>query len=188
MRRRWRTIANAALWDLFVEVAERQPAKTAIVAQGEKVSYAELAADAGRVAGGIARALAADRKPSDAGPLSPGFPVALCVSRSPAMIAGMLGILRAGGAYVPVPPTYPEERIRLMLADSGAVAVVTDVAGLQSFGLPVLDLNALVASEDLDRSAPPCARADGESPAYIIYTSGSTGTPKRYGGSASGGP
>jgi amino acid adenylation domain-containing protein len=109
--------------------------------------------------------------------------VGLCVPRGAAMIAGMLGILRAGGSYVPMPPAYPAERIRLMLEDSNAAAVLAQGPGLQALSKfaparPVLDLDAVLDPREPAPDAPPCASPDAESAAYIIYTSGSTGTPK----------
>src|SRR5580698_4306452 len=81
---------NRTLWDLFEESAKRTPDKPAVLLQGKSVSYAELAAAAKRVSAALAKALALK-------PQKPGFPVALCVDRGVAMIAGMLGILRSGG-------------------------------------------------------------------------------------------
>jgi len=147
---------SRTLWDLFEEAAQRNPDKPAILIAGKRVSYAELAEAAKRISGALAKAL-------DGKALKPGFPVALCVDRGAEMIAGMLGILRSGGAYVPAPPSYPEARIRLMLQDSDAVAVLAQGTGMKALDgwqgthCPVLDLKALMAGGDSSGDVLPCA-------------------------------
>jgi amino acid adenylation domain-containing protein len=101
--------------------------------------------------------------------------VGLCVDRSPEMIVGMLGTLEAGGAYLPLDPAYPAERLEYMLEDSGARVVLTR----QGLEVPVGDRDAVHI--DADWTDEP--RAEGPQPtpanlAYVIYTSGSTGRPK----------
>jgi amino acid adenylation domain-containing protein len=83
-----------------------------------------------------------------------------------------LGISKAGGAYLPIDPEYPAERIAFMLADSGAVGVVTSTASEPMTTLPLLRAEALVDGDFTPRPVLPAH------PAYVIYTSGSTGTPK----------
>ena len=112
-------------------------------------------------------------------------PVALCIERSPEMVIGLLGILMAGGACVPLDPAYPDERLAFMLRDSGAPLLLTRQGLLER--LPVesvqsalcMDEPLAALSEDasgisLDLRKSP----DSQSLAYIIYTSGSTGKPK----------
>jgi amino acid adenylation domain-containing protein len=107
--------------------------------------------------------------------------VGLCTDRSIEMVVGLLAILKAGGAYVPIDPTYPERRIRFLLADSGVSFVVTvaDVAGrIEDAGVtPVLVGPASESAGDTDAEMWP-DEGSGEDLAYVIYTSGSTGTPK----------
>ncbi|HYH79816.1 MAG TPA: non-ribosomal peptide synthetase, partial [Longimicrobium sp.] len=108
----------------------------------------------------------------------PADRVAVAIERSPEMVAAALGALKAGGAYLPLDPEYPAERVAFMLADSGAAAVVVagDVpAALRGRALPIVSLAAL---EPVDGDAAPAAELGGGSLAYIVYTSGSTGTPK----------
>jgi amino acid adenylation domain-containing protein/non-ribosomal peptide synthase protein (TIGR01720 family) len=166
--------------DWFADQAARTPDALAVTVPGDpgaELTYAELNARANR----LARHLAGRG-------IGPEDTVALAVPRSPAMMVAALGILKAGAAYVPVDPSYPAERVRLMLTDSrpGLLITTSPVAGnLPDEGVPrlLLDtadaaarLDALPATDlsDRDRTAP--LRPDN--PAYVIYTSGSTGIPK----------
>ncbi len=113
--------------------------------------------------------------------VSPGTRVAVCMDRSFSMIIGMLGILKAGGVYVPMDPEYPEERIRYMLDDAKAPVIVTETQRLDSLPkhtakVVCLDLECSVISQE-DKLNIPCG-VTCEDLAYIIYTSGSTGRPK----------
>ncbi|MDF5728925.1 MAG: amino acid adenylation domain-containing protein, partial [Rhizonema sp. PD38] len=109
--------------------------------------------------------------------------VGICVERSLEMVVGLLGILKSGGAYVPIDPNYPLERIKFMLEDAGASVLLT-----QSFlknQLPVLELQHPLQVICLDEATFTAELADNPSSAnyksdlaYVIYTSGSTGRPK----------
>ena len=107
--------------------------------------------------------------------------VAICVDRSIEMIVALLGVLKAGAAYLPLSPTDPESRIAFMLKDSGAALVVTTNQHKLLFA------EYAVQQIDLDSDWPQIAQCDGDDLfaddltdrlAYLIYTSGSTGTPK----------
>nr|WP_141976046.1 non-ribosomal peptide synthetase [Saccharothrix saharensis] len=157
---------DVTLPELFARQAERTPDRVALVQpDGVTLTYAGLAARVNAVAAAL-RAQGVTRDD----------PVAVLVERGPHLLPAVLGAQLAGGAYVPVDPTYPAERVRLLLEDSGAkVALVGDVdvdaAALGSVGtvLRVAD----VASAD---PVQPLAAPDDL--AYVIYTSGSTGRPK----------
>ncbi|KRF02128.1 thioester reductase [Frateuria sp. Soil773] len=150
---------------LFAEVARRHPARTAVEARGTALSYAELDARSDRVTAGL---LAAG--------IAPGTPVALLLERSPDAIVALLGILKAGAAYLPLDPAYPAERIAFAVDDAcaGLVVVPAGQPAPAGIAVPVRTL------EQLEHEATPAAlpSLDGEALAYVMYTSGSTGTPK----------
>jgi amino acid adenylation domain-containing protein len=162
---------EATLHELFREQAERTPGAVAVVHGEIGVTYRELAGRAGRLA----------RRLRDLG-VGPETRVGLAAERTPGMIAGMLAILEAGGAYLPLDPGDPGERLAFLLEDAGAHLVLGERALLAA--LPVLSESGprVVCLEDLEE------RPDGEAPsvlsvpadalAYVMYTSGSTGTPK----------
>jgi amino acid adenylation domain-containing protein len=157
------------LHDLFAAQAARSPGAVAVVGERERVTYGELAA---RVEG-IARFL------RDLG-VGPEVRVGLCLERTPEMLAGILGILRAGGAYVPLDPAYPQERLELMLGDSGAELLVTQSSLAGRFDFFAGRIVRLDEEEPRIAAAPdiPGLEADPDNLAYVIYTSGSTGRPK----------
>ncbi|HEX2189970.1 MAG TPA: amino acid adenylation domain-containing protein, partial [Longimicrobiaceae bacterium] len=119
--------------------------------------------------------------------VGPESRVAICMERSPEMLAAVLGVLLAGGAYVPVDPAYPAERIRYVLADSGAGVLVTSkgiVERLPQFGGETLVLGPGAEPPYPPGPPPPAsggwegASSGGGGLAYVVYTSGSTGRPK----------
>jgi amino acid adenylation domain-containing protein len=154
---------------ILVRAAE-QPDAVAVRAGEDVLTYAELARRSARVA----RAL------GDAG-VGADDRVGVCMERGASLVAAMLGVWRAGAAYVPVDPAYPSERIAHVLGDAGVRAVLTDAASrdrLPDVAATVLLADALPAG-DVDQATALRAPAVGaESAAYVIYTSGSTGTPK----------
>ncbi|WP_344016442.1 non-ribosomal peptide synthase/polyketide synthase [Pseudonocardia xinjiangensis] len=166
---------GAATVDSAVELVEAQARRTphapAVVGGGEVLSYAELDARANRVA----RRLVADG-------IGAEDVVALAVERTADLVVAVLGVHKAGAAYLPVDPAYPAERIAFLLTDAAPTAVLT-TAGVRLPGGPaplVLDDPATVAAfdgaplTDAERARP---RRPAH-PAHLIYTSGSTGTPK----------
>ncbi|MBO7564183.1 MAG: amino acid adenylation domain-containing protein, partial [Clostridiales bacterium] len=151
--------------ELFEEQVEKTPDNIAVVFGDESLTYSELNAKANQ----LARVLREDYgvKPDDF--------VVIIAERSLEMIVGIYGILKSGGAYVPIDPTYPEDRIVYILEDSSPKAVLTYHASLKS-SIPVIDLaNKGVfegACENLEIVNKP------EDTIYCIYTSGTTGKPK----------
>jgi non-ribosomal peptide synthetase component F len=100
--------------ELFEAQAARRPDAIAILDRNGELSYSDLNRAADRVADRL-RLLG----------VRPGSLVAVCVERSRAMVAALLGILKAKCAYLPLDPLYPQERLAFMLEDSGATAVIT---------------------------------------------------------------
>ncbi|MFF8446875.1 amino acid adenylation domain-containing protein [Streptomyces leeuwenhoekii] len=158
------------LHGLFERQCARRPRALAVTdaATGHSLTYAALERRANRVARGLRAAGVGD-----------GDRVVVALRRGPDLMAALFGVLKAGAAYVPVDPDYPAGRIRHMLDDSRAAAVVLDDAGAGApwaAGLPhahrVADLEA-----GQDDTAP-VTGAGPDSLAYVIYTSGSTGRPK----------
>ncbi|MEU7484716.1 amino acid adenylation domain-containing protein [Streptomyces sp. NPDC042319] len=117
--------------------------------------------------------------------------VGLCLPRSAGLLAAILGVLRAGAAYLPLDPGYPAERLAHMVRDSGAGLVLTADAGTEAEALAdaaaVVPLDSAVPTDDTplptasahtDDAPLPAPSAHPDRAAYIIYTSGSTGRPK----------
>ncbi|MDY7229483.1 non-ribosomal peptide synthase/polyketide synthase [Hyalangium rubrum] len=146
------------------------PEAIAVVGDGERLTYAEL----DRRANQLAHALIARG-------VRPEALVGLCVERSLATVVGILGILKAGAAYVPLDPTYPADRLAFMVEDSRMPLVITQrqlVERLPAEGTALLVLDE--ATEELARQPAhaPNLPLSSDHLAYVIYTSGSTGRPK----------
>ena len=155
------------LHGLIEAQAARAPESTAMIFQGESLSYRQLNSRANRVARHL-RSLG----------VGPEVLVGLCAERSLEMVIGLVGILKAGGAYVPLDPTYPKERLAFILEDTQASVLLTQqrlAPGLPSHRAQLIFLDAPIPeSEDQN----PISGATSHNLAYIIYTSGSTGKPK----------
>lgn len=164
---------GACLHQLFERQAARTPAAVALRSDSGTVTYAVLDAWSNLVAHRLAR-LGVGR----------GTFVALYVERSPEMIAAIIGVLKAGAAYVPIDPTTPDERLRLILADTHAPVVLTQqrlLDRLQGLNLILICADEIVStplSESDDEQNPPPSGVRSGDLAYVIYTSGSTGKPK----------
>ncbi|MDP9861264.1 MULTISPECIES: non-ribosomal peptide synthetase [Streptosporangium] len=122
------------------------------------------------------RLLLARTAPS--GPAGQGARVALALTAGPEAVVALLGILKAGAAYVPLDPAQPAERLAYLLADSGAAVVIAEEAGFAGFTGPIVT-RADLAFWTTERAAvPEPAVRHPDQAAYVIYTSGSTGRPK----------
>jgi amino acid adenylation domain-containing protein len=160
---------------LIQQLFERQVATTpdavAAVFAGESLSYRELNRKANRIAH---RLLGLGVSPDDR--------VAICVERGLDMVAGLLGILKAGAAYVPLDPGYPNERLAYMLADSSPAALLTQSSLQDSLPHrelpPVVLLDAVMDGYSESNPDPVELGLTARNLAYVIYTSGSTGRPK----------
>jgi amino acid adenylation domain-containing protein len=162
----------------FEEQAARAPAAVALVWSTTTWSYGELNAWANHWAH---RLIALG--------VGPDLPVAICLERSPEWVALVLAVLKAGGAYLPLDPEYPPERLNFMLQDAGAAVWVTRSEFLSRIpdpGIPVLlidgdTMGAVQAQAEATgtaRQGNPPVRTTSENLACLLYTSGSTGQPK----------
>ncbi|MEP9413934.1 amino acid adenylation domain-containing protein [Gordonia sp. VNQ95] len=136
--------------------AQRVPEHVALRVDDHSLTYAELAASADRIAAALtARGLGAESI------------VAIATRRSVDMVSALLGVLRAGAAYLPIDPGYPAARIDFMLDDATPDLVIDDPMAA-----------ALAAGSASDTPGPHPVAVHPDSSAYVVYTSGSTGTPK----------
>ena len=165
--------SERCIHELFAEQVRKAPEAIALVHEGIRLSYGELDAKANQ----LARHLIALG-------VGPDQPVAICLERGIAMVVSLLAVLKAGGAYLPLDPAYPAERLRQIVDDAKPKLLIVDNAGAAIFA------NATCKVVDLEASASAIASLATSEPgdlvagltsrhlAYIIYTSGSTGRPK----------
>ncbi|HJT56123.1 MAG TPA: amino acid adenylation domain-containing protein, partial [Ktedonobacteraceae bacterium] len=164
--------SGRTLLDIFDEQVQLRPEAIALSSEQGQLSYGELDRRANQLAHYL-QTLS----------VGPEIPVGLCLSRSPHLLIGLLAVLKAGGTYLPLDPTYPAARLQFMLADAQAPVLLTQRTLLSHLGLQaraVLCLDELVSSPDLASYpvTPPTCACLPQQLAYIIYTSGSTGQPK----------
>ncbi|MET7798190.1 amino acid adenylation domain-containing protein [Streptomyces decoyicus] len=162
--------STALLHERFAEQAARTPDAVAVISEGDTLTYRELDERANQLAHHL--------RERDAGR---GSLVGLCVERGSLMVVGLLGILKAGAAYVPLDPAFPADRLAYMLQESGVGLIVTQAQARDR--LPRTD--AVLVDLEADRTAiarlpvtAPDTAVSSTDLAYVIYTSGSTGNPK----------
>ncbi|QRO01038.1 non-ribosomal peptide synthase/polyketide synthase [Archangium violaceum] len=156
--------------ELVTEQARARPEAVAVSCEGQKLTYRELEERANKL-GNHLRGLG----------VGPEVRVALSVERSLELVVGMLGILKAGGVYVPLEPSYPAERLAYMMRDAGVSVVLTQehiADELPAQGELLLCLDTEWAQVEAQPAQAPESGVRAENLAYIIYTSGSTGRPK----------
>jgi len=161
---------DLCIHQLFEAQVERTPDAIAVVLEDRQLTYDELNRQANQLANHL-RLLG----------VGPEVPVAICLKHSVEMVVGLLGILKAGGVYVPLDPAYPKERLAFMLEDAKVPVILTQGALLA--GLPEHHANVVCLDSDWEaitqKSAEnPICFTMPENLAYVIYTSGSTGQPK----------
>lgn len=161
---------DKCIHQLFEEQVERSPSSVAVVFEGEQLTYRELNAKANQLAHYL-RELG----------VRPEVLVGLCVERSFEMIVGILGVLKAGAAYVPLDPAYPQDRLAFMLEDSSVPVLLTQSKLIEK--LPPHSARVVCLDGDIKEIARhsqenPSSTVTPDNLAYVIYTSGSTGKPK----------
>lgn len=153
---------------LFEQQVERNPKAVALVFEGEQLTYAELNTRANQLAHHLIElGVQADTL------------VAVAMQRSMEMVVSLLAVLKAGGVYVPIDPTYPSERIAFILHDCGTQFVLTEADLVRD--LPDYEGQYVLVSGDRYCNFPstnPTPQTTANHLAYVIYTSGSTGQPK----------
>ncbi|GAA3583079.1 hypothetical protein GCM10022419_076040 [Nonomuraea rosea] len=153
---------------LFERAVALAPDATALISGDEQVSYAELDARVARLAAALRRRGVAD-----------GCVVGVCAGRSAEAVVALLAVWRAGGAYLPLDPGHPDERLAFLIADSGARLVVTDAELAHRLPQETVALIPSAGSGSGDpRWLGGWAAVRPGDPAYVVYTSGSTGRPK----------
>ncbi|MBD2344914.1 non-ribosomal peptide synthetase [Anabaena subtropica] len=161
---------DASLHQLFEKQVELTPDHIALIHQSEKLTYCQLNHRVNQLAHYLQKQGVTEETL-----------VAICLERSIDMVVGILAILKAGGAYIPLDPSYPVERLNLMLSDSQASVLITqekilDKLSLFSAKTVCLDIHKDEIAQEIQVNPTHIYKADNL--AYIIYTSGSTGTPK----------
>ena len=153
---------------LFQKQAARTPERIALTFETQQLSYRELDRRSDALAGRLQKEGVAE-----------GSLVPVCTGHAIEMMIGILGILKAGGVYVPVDPEYPQDRIRFMLEDTAAPLIL-----VMKHTAPVIaaltEARLISLSDDWEEpeNGLPLPACKPEHAAYIIYTSGSTGRPK----------
>lgn len=156
---------------LIENCVRKNPKNTALVYNDQKITYAQMDARANQLA----------RHLQDEGATA-GDKIALCLRRGPEMIIALLAVMKAGCAYVPIPPCYPRSRLEFILNDAKCRIVITQNDLLEDFD-GIEDVSCISVDERAEiigalDTAPLDIPVDENNSAYVIYTSGSTGNPK----------
>ncbi|MEP2639437.1 amino acid adenylation domain-containing protein, partial [Roseobacter sp.] len=158
-------IPTGGLAHLLSEMAQRQGEKTALISGDTVLSFTALDHAAGRLAAYLAPRVAAQQR------------VAICLPRGGDMVVAMLAVLRLGAVYIPLDPTHPAPRQRMILKDAAPALMLVNGAAPFETDCPTCDIAA--ARPDIDACAPIPPRAVAQDTlAYTIFTSGTTGRPK----------
>jgi amino acid adenylation domain-containing protein len=164
------TFQEQCIHRLFEEQVRRTPTSTALVFQDQQLSYAELNHRANQLAHYLQQR-----------GVGPTVTVGICIDRSIEMCLAVLGVMKAGGTYLPLDAAYPHERLLFMLQDADTKILLTNArmrTNLPAYGCDIISIDTAwkdIANQSTD-NLPGEARA--ENAAYVIFTSGSTGRPK----------
>ncbi len=159
----------ACVHDLVSAQAARTPDAAAVSWRGAAVSYAELETHANRLAVHLRRL-----------GVGPESRVGVCLERSPELVIALLGVLKAGAAYVPLDPAYPRERLGWMIEDAQVTLVLSSsaLANVLPAGTRTIELDTARAAVDAEADAAPDTGVLPGNLSHVIFTSGSTGRPK----------
>ncbi len=159
-----RPIFESSLYGRFQRYARQNPSRAALICGGERTTYCQLEEQSACVHAALSQICAV-----------PDTLVAILLPREPELFVSMMGILRAGGAFLLLSPNQPENRIREILSQSGAAALITTptLGGRLADQISLVDMTRLPAP-----TQQPPAEYRPEGLAYVVYTSGSTGIPK----------
>jgi natural product biosynthesis luciferase-like monooxygenase protein len=161
---------DATIASLFAEQAARTPEAVAVTFENRSLTYRALNERTNRLAAHL-RSLG----------VGPDRMVGVHLERSENLVVAVLGVLKAGGAYLPLDPNYPDDRIAFMIDDAAAPVIITEretIDRLPNHSAAVVEIDADWATIAEHAAAEPTAVAQPENLAYVIYTSGSTGKPK----------
>ncbi len=158
---------SETVWGLVEKQAQAQPRRTAVIDGTMEIDYQRLTARANAIAGELATR-----------GVTPGSLVGVCMSRTWHLVATLLGVLRAGCAYVPLDPKYPHERVRYMLTHARAAAAIVDGEPSAALCAGAPQIVRLDTSTTPAHTPDTMTRPSAGDLAYVIYTSGSTGQPK----------
>ncbi|MDP1419335.1 non-ribosomal peptide synthase/polyketide synthase [Peribacillus simplex] len=160
---------ESVIHKLFEDQVNRTPDTVAVVDENHQLTYRELNEKANQLAHYLHKC-----------GIGTESMVGLCFQRSVEMIVGLMGILKAGSAYVPLDPSYPESHLRYILEDTGIQVLVTNEAlkGWIPEEVEAVCLDRDQAMISRESTLSPICKVTGENLAYVIYTSGSTGNPK----------
>jgi len=156
--------------DLFEEHAQRAPEAPALLFENQVITYGELDRRAGQLARQLRRR-----------GIGPETLVGLFLERGPEAVTAMLATFKAGGAYLPLDPSYPADRLAFMLRDSAPKLVLTRrslFAAVPATSIALACLEDIEAEKEIDLPDLVIGEQKLDHLAYVIYTSGSTGTPK----------
>jgi amino acid adenylation domain-containing protein len=161
---------NNCIHELFTAQVERTPDAIALVFDNEKISYGELSDRTNQLAHYLQKL-----------GVTAEVLVGICLERSPEMIVAMLAIMKAGGAYLPLDPNYPPERLSFMVNDAQIPILITDENLVERLGkteikVICLDKDGRIIAQE--KATNPISKITINNLAYVIYTSGSTGKPK----------
>jgi amino acid adenylation domain-containing protein len=162
-------VPQTTIKDLFEEQVKRTPEAEAVVSGEQRVTFSELNRRANRIAS-LLRSHGGGR----------GTLVGIMMEKSVDLVASVLAVMKAGGAFIPLDPMYPMDRLEFMLADSEPRVLLTHAAvrgALPHTNAATINLDTDAAVADAPNENLPTS-FDGDDPAYVIYTSGSSGQPK----------